>query len=114
LTVPVRQLEELQHGANRSDAVDIRGGGFVVTGVFLGDQQYLLVVLHHVFQRTDGLLAAHKERDDHVRKDNDVTQWENRINDALRLLGHVSLLTRFNGERPRTYGTGTLFNFSYW
>ena len=75
----VRQLEELQHRADRADRVDIRGRRIVLRGVLLGDEQDLLIVLHHVFERPHRFLAADKERHDHVRENDDVAERQDRI-----------------------------------
>jgi hypothetical protein len=68
----VGQLEELQHGPDGADRVDVRGRRVVLRGILLSDEEDLLVVLHHVFERPHRLLAADKQRHDHVRKHDDV------------------------------------------
>jgi hypothetical protein len=52
--------------------MDIGRRRIVLAGVFLGDEQNLLVVLHDVFQGMNRLLASHEEGHDHVGKDDDV------------------------------------------
>jgi hypothetical protein len=42
----------------------------------LRHQEDLLVLLHHRFQRADGLLASDEQRHDHVGKHHDIAQWE--------------------------------------
>ena len=74
----VRQIEQLQHGADGADGVDVPRSRVVLAGVLLGDQQDLLVVLHDPLEGPDRLLAPHEERHDHVRKNDDVSQRENR------------------------------------
>ena len=51
----------------------------VLRRVLLGDQQDLLVVLHHVFERADGFLAADEQRHDHVGEHHDVAQRQDRV-----------------------------------
>ena len=68
----VGQLEELQHGTDSANRIDVRGRRIVLGGILLSDEQNLLVVLHHVFERPHRLLAADKQRHDHVRKHDDV------------------------------------------
>ncbi len=38
------------------------------------DQEDLLVLLHYRLERADRFFTPHEERDDHMRKDDDVTQ----------------------------------------
>ena len=59
------------------DGVKVLGRGIILTGVFLRHKQDLLVVLHHVFERAHGFLAADEKRHDHVRKHDDVAQRQN-------------------------------------
>src|SRR5581483_1828737 len=51
----------------------------IVAGILLRCQQDLLVRAHHLFEGVDRLLASNEERDDHVRKDDDVAQRQDRI-----------------------------------
>ena len=60
------------------EGMDIFWARIILTRVALGNQQDLLVVVHHVFQRTNRLFAAHEQRDNHMREDNDVSQREDR------------------------------------
>ena len=76
----VRQLEQLQHGADGAERVDVFRRGIVLARVLLCDQQDLLVVLHHVLERPHRLLAPDEERHDHVREDDDVPQRKEREN----------------------------------
>ena len=75
----VGQLEQLQHGGERAHLVDGIGRRIVVAGVLLRRQQDLLVGAHHLFERVDRLLAPDEQRHDHVRKDDDVAQRQDRI-----------------------------------
>ena len=78
----VGQLQQLQHGAERADGVDVLGPGIVLAGVLLGDQQDLLVVLHDLFERLDALLAADEQRHDHAGKHDNVAQRKDGIGGA--------------------------------
>ena len=72
----VRQFQKLQnigHDAHAKDAVCIR---FIDARINLAGQQNFLVVLHHRFQRLHRLFASNEKRDNHVRKHNDVAQWQ--------------------------------------
>ena len=75
----VRQLQELQDVGQHADLVDAVTGGFVDSMVDLAGQQDLLVVLHHFFQGAHRFLAADEQRHDHVRKDHDLAQRQDRI-----------------------------------
>ena len=79
---PVRQFEQLEHRADGADRVDVGGRRIVLRGILLGDEQDLLVVLHHVFERAHRFLAADKQRHDHVREDDDVAKGQDRIERA--------------------------------
>ena len=68
----VGQLEELQHGPDSADRIDVRSRRIVLGGILLSDEQNLLVVFHHVLERPHRLFAADKQRHDHVRKHDDV------------------------------------------
>ncbi len=70
----IGKLQQLQDRRNCADPIDIVGAWIILGGVFLRHQQYLLVVLHHRFERSDGLFPSHEQRHDHVRKYNDVPQ----------------------------------------
>jgi hypothetical protein len=69
----IGQLQELQHRSDRADRIDIGRGRIVLRRILLRDEQDLLVILHHVFQRTNRFLAADEERHDHVRENDDVS-----------------------------------------
>ena len=49
----VRQFQELQHLAYCADIVNVAWVWIVITRIFLSNQQNLLVVLHHFFERPD-------------------------------------------------------------
>ena len=100
----VGQLQQLQHRGDGADLVDVVGGRLVVAGVLLRDQQNLLVLLHDLFQRLDRLFAAHEQRHDHVRKDNDVTQRKDGINSFHQIHFH-SKIFRVGAGRTRHTST---------
>ena len=79
----VGQLQQLQHGAERADCVDVLRAGIVLAGILLGDQQNLLVVLHDLFQGLYALLTTNEERDDHAGKHDDVAQRQDGIDGSL-------------------------------
>ncbi len=85
----VGQLEQLQDAGNRPDAIDVLAAGIVLARILLRHQQDLLVVLHHLLERVDRLLAPDEQRDDHVGEDDDVAQRQHRKQRILRMLGHL-------------------------
>ncbi len=75
----VRQLQELQYVGNRADFINRVRCRIVIGSVFLGGKQNLLVHAHHFLQRANGLFAADKKRNDHMRENDNVTQRQNGI-----------------------------------
>ena len=75
----VGQLQQLQNGADRADLVDVGGFRVVVARILLRGEQDLFIVLHDVFERAHGFIAADEERNDHMGKNDDVPQREHRI-----------------------------------
>ena len=82
----VRQLQQLEHGADSTYLVNIFRGRIIIRRVLLRHQQNLLVVLHHVFQRTHRFVAPHEERHDHVREDHDVAQRKHGKHESASLV----------------------------
>ena len=74
----VGKLEQLQHGRQRADAVKPVGVRIVVAGILLGQQENLLLLVHHLFEGAHGFLAAHEQGHDHVREYDDVAQRQHR------------------------------------
>jgi hypothetical protein len=74
----VRQAQQLDDDAHGAHRVDVLGQRVVGLGLALGGEQDFLLVAHGLFQRVDGLLTPHEERDHHVREDDDVSQGEQR------------------------------------
>ena len=87
----VGQLQQLQHGADGADRIDVAGRRIVLRRVLLGDEQNLLVVLHNVFERAHRLLATNEERHNHVREHNDVAKRQDRVQIAAGCIEHGSL-----------------------
>ena len=99
----VGQLQQLQDRGDGADAIDVVGRGIVLGGVLLGDQQDLLVVLHHRFERADRFLAADEQRHDHVRENDDVAQRQHGKQLAPRRLGVPSGRPAFPGLADRLH-----------
>ena len=77
-TVPSGSFSSCSTVEIGADGEDVLRRRIVLRGVLLRDQQDLLVVLHHVLERADGLLAPDEQRHDHVREDDDVPQRQDR------------------------------------
>ena len=82
----IRQLQQLQHRGDGADRIQILGLGIVLRGILLRDEEDLLVLPHHRFQRADGFLAADEERHDHMREHHDVPQGQDRQQFAAQQL----------------------------
>ena len=74
----VGELQHLQDRGDRADVVEILGGGLVLGGGLLRDQDDVLALLHRGLERLDGLRAAHEQRDHHVREHHHVAQGQQR------------------------------------
>ncbi len=87
----VGQLQELQHGGERTHGVDRGWLGIVVPCILLRGKQDLPVRPHHFVERVYRFLAADKERHDHVWEDDNVAkrQYRECLGGWVR---HVSLL----------------------
>ena len=53
--------------------------GCVLSGILLRHQEDLSIIFHDVLERAHRSFAAHEQRDDHVRKDDDVAQRQDGI-----------------------------------
>ena len=63
------QLQQLFDLGDRSRLIDVVGTRFVVLGIALRRQHDQAILHHDLFQRIDGLLAAHIQMYDHIGKD---------------------------------------------
>ena len=70
----VWQPQQLDDGPERADAVDVFLARIVRLRVLLGGKQNVLLLVHRIFQRLDGLLATDEQRHHHVGEDDDVAQ----------------------------------------
>ena len=111
----VGQLQQLQHAGNRANTINVIDARIILTGILLRDQQDLLVVAHHLFERADRFFAADKQRHDHMREYHDVTKRKNREQRCLGLINHhVSPKTRFSMNRLVITGFDKRRNQSEW
>ena len=78
-TVPSGSFSSCSIVRDGADAYRCRPARIVLRRVLLRDEQDLLVVLHHRFQRAHGFLAADEQRHDHVREHDDVAQRQDRV-----------------------------------
>ena len=74
----VGQLEHLQDGGHAAHGEHVFGRGLVLGCGLLGHQHDAPLGLHGRLQRLDALGSPDKQRDDHVRKDHDIAQWQHR------------------------------------
>ena len=74
----VRKLEQLDDFSDRADRIDILRARVVFGGFALGDEQDPLVTPHGLFQSVHCLFPPHKQRDDHVGEDDDVSERQHR------------------------------------
>ena len=72
----VRQLEHLQNGGNATHIEHVLDRGLVLGCGFLRHQHDATLGLHGRLQRLDAFGSAHKQRDDHVRKNHHIAQWQ--------------------------------------
>ena len=101
----VGQLQQLQNGRKRADAVELVGGRVVIGRVALRHEKNPLILAHHLLQRANGLLAADEQRHDHMREYDDVAQRQHRVNvlsaDRGRPGGGFDHLSSLSGVGPR-------------
>ena len=72
----VRKPEELDDDAERPDPVDVLFKRLIFLRILLCNHENSLLVFHGGFERGDGLLAAHKKRDNHMGKDDHIPQGQ--------------------------------------
>ena len=70
----VRELQQLQDGRDRTDAIQVVRLRIVDVGLFLCDEHDPLVGAHGYVEGLDGFLTPYEERDDHVGINNDIPQ----------------------------------------
>ncbi len=74
----IGQFEQLQDGGDSADTVQGVFTWIVIGGILLREQKDLLFARHRRLEGFDGLLTTHKQRDNHVRIDDDIAQWQER------------------------------------
>ncbi len=74
----VGELEQLQDGCQRANAVQAIGRGIIFAGILLRQQNDLFFFGHNLFKRANRFLAAHEQGHDHMWKNDDVPQWQHR------------------------------------
>ena len=87
----VGQPEQLQDPGDAADVVHVTGRRVVLGAVALRHQHDALAGLHGGFQRLDGALAPHEQRDDHVGEDHHVAQRQKRQDQG----GNVAIVHLF-------------------
>ncbi len=88
----VGQLQHLQDGRDAADLVEVGRTRVVLRRLLLGDEQDVLAGVHRHVERLDRLGTSDEQRDDHVRKHDDVAQRQQRqrrnVGRQIRFLGH--------------------------
>ncbi len=79
----VGQFQELQHAGERADLIDGIRSRIIIGRILLRREEDQRIVLHHLFERLDRLLAADEQRHDHMREDDDVAKRQHRIGMAF-------------------------------
>ena len=74
----IGQFEQLQYGCNGADTVQGIFTWIVISWILLGQQEDLLLARHRGLEGLDGLFTPHEQRDDHVRVNDDIAQWQKR------------------------------------
>ena len=83
---PVRQLQQLKDGADRTDRVNVFGHGVILDSILLCHQKDLLVAL----KRTHRLFPSDEQRDNHMGKDNNIPKGQNRKRCRTRRTRHLN------------------------
>ena len=68
----VGEFQQLQYRGDGADGVNVFGFRVVLAAVALGEKEDLLVVLHGVFECTDGFGSSDEQRHDHFGEHNNV------------------------------------------
>ena len=97
----VGQFQQLQHIGQHARAIDAIGRRVVHRRVDLGRQQDLAILAHHFLKRPHGFLAPDEQRHDHVGKDHDVAQRQDRVA-VGEFFCHSRSFGSARPHRPRT------------
>jgi hypothetical protein len=74
----VGQFQQLQNSGNGAHAIQGVFTWIIIGWILLGQQQDLLFARHRGLEGLDGFFAPHEQRDNHVRIDDDIAQWQKR------------------------------------
>ena len=86
----VGQLQQLQDHSDDTGVVQRVATRIILRRVELGHEENFLVAFHRGFQRGDALVASNKERNDHLRENDNVTQRQKRIMRSHSVSGAVA------------------------
>ena len=89
LYCPVRETEHLENVGKGTGPMDLIGSRVIQLGILLGSQQDILVAPHGLFQGLDRLLPPHEEGNDHVWKNDDIPQRQDRDGIEHQLVIHI-------------------------
>ena len=74
----VGQFQQLQHGRDDAQIIELIANRIVFRRIELCHQEDFLVGIHRLFKRDDRFVATDKQRHDHIRKNHDVAQRQQR------------------------------------
>ena len=74
----IGQFQQLQDGSDGADPIQGVFAWIIVSGILLSQQKDLLLTGHRGLEGLDGLFTPHEQRDNHVRVNNDIAQWQKR------------------------------------
>ncbi len=103
----VGKLEHLDDLTQGSDLVEILKFRIIDLGIFLSDQKKSFTLLHGALYRLDRLCPTDKKRNHHVRKNDNIAQWQKRKTAHIKIreigcVGHLSHISSHrNGKKEK-------------
>ena len=91
--VVVADLHDLEDAGHDADAVEVGLVGLVDLCLTLGDDGNVGLFGRRLLDEGDGLLTAHLKRDDHLREEHRVAEWEDGENQLAGLAGALLFFT---------------------
>lgn len=102
----VGQLEHLQDARHAADLIDVLGSRVILAGGLLRHQHDALARFHRHLQRADRARAADKQRNNHVRKHDNIAQRQQRQVNRVGRQGLTGRHRGFLGMTRRNGGRG--------
>lgn len=91
--VVLADLHDLEDAGHDADAVEVGLIGLVDLGLTLGDDGHVGLFGRRLLDEGDGLLTAHLKRDDHLREEHRVAEWQDGENQLAGLAGALLFFT---------------------